>query len=362
MKNKGFTLIELLAVIVILAIIALIAVPIVLNIIKDSKESATIRSAELYMDAVNLAVTNASMNPSFPQGDVTCYMYANDPETPIPSGFDSNDLYCGSTPVKVDITGDVPTSATIVFRNGKILQTSDTSFILFNGKTYTYNSNEKLDISNNSLGTTPTVTPIGTKNAITGIVTINGEEFFDITDYVLSATDVAHDSSKYILLAKNCLNIDSNSNNYYKQDSTMGIMNASTPPTSGALAYSGSQYWTYTSGTPWIYNSSSSLYSHVEAYVDLLKGSSTTADITGRILSKGEADLLASAEGNTNILYTDSASPGGLKLNYWLGSAYDDRQVWGVFGVFSILNCGDHSSDKFFGFRPVIEISKSLIS
>ena len=40
MKKKGFTLIELLAVIVILAVIALIATPAVLNIIEDSRKSA----------------------------------------------------------------------------------------------------------------------------------------------------------------------------------------------------------------------------------------------------------------------------------------------------------------------------------
>ena len=50
--KKGFTLIELLAVIVILAIISLIATPIVLNIINETKESATLRSAEFYMNAV----------------------------------------------------------------------------------------------------------------------------------------------------------------------------------------------------------------------------------------------------------------------------------------------------------------------
>ena len=52
--KKGFTLIELLAVIVILAIIALIATPIVLSIINDTKESATFRSAEYYLDAVRV--------------------------------------------------------------------------------------------------------------------------------------------------------------------------------------------------------------------------------------------------------------------------------------------------------------------
>ena len=56
MNKKGFTLIELLAVIVILAIIALIAVPIVLNIIRDARESSEERSVELYAKAVKNAI------------------------------------------------------------------------------------------------------------------------------------------------------------------------------------------------------------------------------------------------------------------------------------------------------------------
>ena len=65
-RNKGFTLIELLAVIVILAIIALIATPIVLNIIKDSKESATLQSAEFYLGAVETAVAKKIIeDPTF---------------------------------------------------------------------------------------------------------------------------------------------------------------------------------------------------------------------------------------------------------------------------------------------------------
>lgn len=53
--KKGFTLIELLAVIVILAIIALIATPIVLNIVKDSKENSAARSLEGYVKGVDNA-------------------------------------------------------------------------------------------------------------------------------------------------------------------------------------------------------------------------------------------------------------------------------------------------------------------
>jgi len=62
MKIKGFTLIELLAVIVILAIIALIAVPIVLNIIGDTRVSAAKRSAENYIDAVQLYLARSELD------------------------------------------------------------------------------------------------------------------------------------------------------------------------------------------------------------------------------------------------------------------------------------------------------------
>ena len=58
MKKRGFTLIELLAVIVILSIILLIAVPIVLRVIKDSKETTAKDSLELYGRAVENGVAN----------------------------------------------------------------------------------------------------------------------------------------------------------------------------------------------------------------------------------------------------------------------------------------------------------------
>ena len=64
LKNMktGFTLIELLAVIVILAIIALIAVPIVLNIIDESKKNAGLRSAEMYLNAVEMSIATATLD------------------------------------------------------------------------------------------------------------------------------------------------------------------------------------------------------------------------------------------------------------------------------------------------------------
>ena len=60
--KKGFTLIELLAVLIVLAIIALIAVPIVLNVIKDSKEKSAKISVQNYLKAVEVAVMNKDLD------------------------------------------------------------------------------------------------------------------------------------------------------------------------------------------------------------------------------------------------------------------------------------------------------------
>ena len=106
--KKGFTLIELLAVIVILAIIALIATPIVLSIISDSKESAGLRSAEMYLKGVEQAISiekmnNTNFNPN--SCDIT----------------KEGNLYCDDKDmVKLEVNGETPINGSITFEEGKI--------------------------------------------------------------------------------------------------------------------------------------------------------------------------------------------------------------------------------------------------
>lgn len=72
-NSKGFTLIELLAVIVILAIIALIATPVILNIIKKARISATQDSAYALRKTASLYYSTSLMeDPNFAGAKFKC--------------------------------------------------------------------------------------------------------------------------------------------------------------------------------------------------------------------------------------------------------------------------------------------------
>ena len=113
--KKGFTLIELLAVIVILAIIALIATPIVLSIINDTKESATLRSADFYLDGVELSVSQAILK----EIDIQDGQYPIMADGNLCIGMLSNDA-CDSKVLEVEIKGEKPSSGTITIISGQI--------------------------------------------------------------------------------------------------------------------------------------------------------------------------------------------------------------------------------------------------
>jgi type IV pilus assembly protein PilA len=107
--KKGFTLIELLAVIVILAIIAIIAVPIVLNIIKDTKQSATLRSADFYLDGVKNSIAVATLkNINIPDGTYN-----------LKDGDICLNIDC-TNKLDVEVDGERPTSGYIKIEKGNI--------------------------------------------------------------------------------------------------------------------------------------------------------------------------------------------------------------------------------------------------
>ena len=105
---KGFTLVELLAVIVILAVIALIATPIVLSIINDTKESAVIRSAEMYVGAVENKIMQENMKLGGKLNPKECIV-----------GTDGN-VTCDGTYLEIEVNGDKPDSGFITYDRGRV--------------------------------------------------------------------------------------------------------------------------------------------------------------------------------------------------------------------------------------------------
>ena len=141
--KKGFTLIELLAVIVILAIIALIATPIVLSIINDTKESATLRSVEYYLNAVDIILTS-ELNDRF-VSDGTYGILENgnlclEKYNLITKTCKDNDLNLDNNEVMVEVKGEKPDGGTITIINGEI---SDIALSI-NNKIVVKNENGKL--------------------------------------------------------------------------------------------------------------------------------------------------------------------------------------------------------------------------
>ena len=107
--KRGFTLIELLAVIVILAIIALIATPIVLSIIDETKNNASLRSAEFYLDAVEQSILISELNNK----------RITDGKYNIIDGDICINNNCADKLI-VEIKGEKPSSGTITIQSGKI--------------------------------------------------------------------------------------------------------------------------------------------------------------------------------------------------------------------------------------------------
>ena len=197
MKKNAFTLIELLAVIVILAIIALIATPIVLNIINDTKESAQLRSAEFYLDAVEQAIMRKNMSSVGMFKPNKCDIQSD------------GNLECEgySKPIKVEVSGEVPKGGFIKFDNGKIGQIK---LIMEDDKNIIKNSKGELEIdtSLNIIEVNATYTWVEDGDVGSGIFTLSEcfdeSKFLDKSNYRMTISDanntITYDlmSTKYI--------------------------------------------------------------------------------------------------------------------------------------------------------------------
>ena len=142
--KKGFTLIELLAVIVILAIIALIATPIVRNIIEDAKISATLRTADFYLDGVEMVVSTLILkDDGIPNGTYGILENGNiclEKYNLVTKTCEDRDSNLNNNEVIVEVKGEKPSGGTITIINGEI---SDIALSL-NDKVVVKNENGEL--------------------------------------------------------------------------------------------------------------------------------------------------------------------------------------------------------------------------
>ena len=143
LKNKyGFTLIELLAVIVVLAIIALIATPIVMNTIKNAKKGAAERTADNYIKQVETAVAESRIDGT----KIANGTYNIQPDGNLcpASGCGEND----KDKIKIDMSGNKPTSGTVTISNGEVSQNGTTMTVAdynvrYNQENNKYEATEK---------------------------------------------------------------------------------------------------------------------------------------------------------------------------------------------------------------------------
>ena len=128
-------------------------------------------------------------------------------------------------------------------------------------------------------------------------------------------------------------------------------------PYIGTIAFSSTNYWSsnVSEYPAYVYDSNSTLYSHIENYKNYLTSLGTTIS-DARLIKVEELESLGCSMGD----YSCSGAPEWVySTSYWSGSADNAYSVWSV--------CSDGSFDSngygyggSSGVRPVISISKSL--
>lgn len=179
-------------------------------------------------------------------------------------------------------------------------------------------------------GTTYTAYAVGDQ------VTVGGESF-----YVIKASSTSEEKVT-LLAAKNI-------------DTTTMLQSDS----AGTVAFSSTNYWSTIEGITYPYDLNNTATSADTDAIAKARAYGTAKGGTGRLMTVEEVVALGGNMDNNN----SSACPSWINTsNYWLGSASNSSFVWRVYGkVRHLYNCSfGYGGD--FGVRPVIEISKSLIS
>ncbi len=251
MENKGFTLIELLAVITILAIIALITSPIIIDTIEESKKSSALRSAELYVDAIDSALASKNLNGDF---YIENGWYTINKEGNICTNEECTDFITIKAKNK-------PTSGKIYIEKSKA---ADVEYLKIQNYNINKNDKGKFVIADENSNESSIVT-IGNCTLDGNLdynvqVTCNGDKFH-VVAYDDNTVTLFSDKNITTNLS-NPEQVDAGSNSITFSEEIYWMGNCTYYETSGASC--GEQNSNYP--TNYIYDSNSNLYPYVEAY------------------------------------------------------------------------------------------------
>ena len=344
MKNKkAFTLIELIAVLVILAILALIVTPIVLNIVRHSKESANKRSVDAYGKSIELAVANYLLD----KGEFPTNI------SDLEIEYSGKEVICNISLLNEDSSVYL-SECKVGSSDVKDQNTSDGWYHYGKKTTYkTYKIGDEV-----------------TYNGINFYVIENSDENSDSVTLLKEEPLTVAEVNKYggVGTENNHVNMyvtsDTNSSYYQKADDYNGY---------GDMAYYSSSTCGY-NGSKWISDGCTTDYAKSEVkYVvdawalDKLKANDLKEDKTGysaRILSHDELTSNLGYEKNDSTVPPSSngETPSWVyKYWYWTMSQYGDSTS----RVCIVDSNGDvHGDDVYYygrTVRPVITIKKSAI-
>ena len=323
-QAKGITLVALIITIIVLLILAMVSISLIMNegIISKSKSGVDKYSEEEIGEQIKLAYTEHQMS-----------QYTNEQLT-FQQALD-----------KVFGTNEATVTPT---------QTNGEYTVAFTGgKAFTFNSTTgEVTPANSSSGGSSTPAT-NTAYAVGQEVTVGGESF-----YVLEASDSTQ--STVTLLAKYNLN----------QAGTAQAPNASYNDTK--CVFSSDNYWAsaHASYTDWSTKrlDINEVSGEVEgdAIYKAKAYATSKGGTNGRLLTYEEADSLKTSYGDMIWGKANQQGEGSSDyyLYYWLSSAHEDydRGVWFVSGDYSDFYNNFFNSVRVMGVRPVITVSKSLVS
>ena len=375
LNNKAFTLIELLAVIVILAIIALIATPIVLSIIDDSKKSASLRSAEYYLDGVELSVANSTLeNKNIEDGVYNIIENGN-----ICLEYDT-DNKCTNV-LEVEVNGEVPDiGSTVTIKEGTIKRVN----LEYDGKEIGSNPDGSLSFRKVCMVVSGDGTKVGDE------IECAGEYFYVIENDGSNISML----SKYNLDVGNIytLNLNTNEETKVEIENPTGIQKKEARGaiidfdkmeaySYGGVAFSNSMYWSGaelktsygTSYPAWVYtdkdgnvDENNNIYTNVENYEKYLKENGVES-AEGTLISYEQLVSLGCDE-STNACAsevmgesTNGTAPEWVYYtSYWSGAANVNNYVLCVYSYGRFVG-NTYSNFGVFGVRPVVNIMASEI-